>query len=56
MGPSFTCIVAFQLESSTTSSSVAPGMHGTMRGTSMSRSHARSGGAPTSNEFSSFTA
>ena len=56
IGPSFTCIVAFQLFSSTTSSSFAPGMQGTMRGTSMSSAHAFSGGAATSNEFSSFTA
>ena len=53
IGPSFTCMVAFQLFSSTTSSSFAPGMQGTMRGTSMRRSHAFSGGAATSNEFSS---
>src|SRR5262249_42239640 len=55
IGPSFTAIVAFQVVSSTCSSSVAPGMQGTTRGTSISRAHTCSGGAATSNEFSSFT-
>src|SRR6266568_4312398 len=54
IGPSLTAIVAFQCESSTVSSSFAPGMHGMMRGTSISSAHACSGGAGTSNEFSSF--
>src|SRR5215211_530607 len=52
-GPSFTATLAFQLESSTTSVSSAPGMQGTTRGTSSKRSQAVSGGAGTSKEFSS---
>ncbi len=55
IGPSFTAIVAFQFSSSTVSSSVAPGMHGMIRGTSIRSAHARSGGVGTSKEFSSFT-
>ena len=54
IGPSFTCIVASQFESLTVSSSLAPGMHGMIRGTSMRRAQAFSGGASTWNEFSSF--
>ena len=56
IGPSFTFILAFQWVSSTASVSSAPGMQGTTRGTSSSRSHAASGEAGTSNEFSSFMA
>ena len=48
MGPSLTAIVAFQFSSSTASSTVAPGIHGMTRGTSISSAHACSGGADTS--------
>ena len=52
IGPSFTWMVAFQVESSTTSSRVAPGTQGTTRGTSMSSAQAASGAAATSKSFS----
>ncbi len=55
IGPSLTAIVAFQVESSISSSRLAPGMHGITRRTSINRSQTCSGRAGTSNEFSSFT-
>ncbi len=55
IGPSLTASFAFQCSSSTVSVSVAPGMHGITRGTSISSAQAASGVASTSNEFSIFT-
>ena len=45
IGPSFTSMRAFHVDSSIVSVSSAPGMHGITRGTSISRSHASSGRA-----------
>ena len=49
-------VLPFQVRSSTTSVSSAPGMHGTIRGTSFKSAQARSGGAGTSKLFSNRTA
>jgi hypothetical protein len=52
IGPIFTFMLAFQFDSSTSSTSSAPGMQGTTRRTSISSAHAAERSAGTSNELS----